>query len=180
MTDDPRDRPTRVLRGPVVPGAPAPPVAAGPVGVDPDWAIGAEDRLRTLQGLLALASILALAALGVAIWALVDDDDSARQGASQGRVAALTERVERLEARPDRPAEPSAAGQVSAADLDALEDDVAELKSQVAKGGGEGDQSGDGAPANSVSALSTRVDELTSQVDALRSQGPSDGTGTTP
>jgi hypothetical protein len=99
MSDEPRDPPTRVLRDPVVPAAAERQVVAGPVGVDPDWAVHAEDRLRTLQGLLALMSVLALAALGVAIWALVDDgdgDDPTRQGASRGRVAALTDRVERL------------------------------------------------------------------------------------
>ncbi len=180
--DDPRDQPTRILRQPVDPDAPARYVAAGPVGVDPDWADRTEDRLRSLQGLLALASVLALAALGVGIWALVDDDgdDSSREGASRARVVALSDRVERLESRADRPAPASTAGQASEADLDALEDDVAALKSQVAAGGDGGGESGDAATEQSVSALATRVDELAGQVDELRMQPPADGTATTP
>lgn len=182
MTDDPRDQPTRVGREPAGPGVPARPVLARPVRADQDWTARDDDSLRTLQGLLALVSVLALTALGVAIWALVDDGgEPAGQAASRDRVVALSDRVEQLESRADQPTDSSTEGRASQADVDALESDVATLKSQVAEAGDEGGgKSDDATAADAATALSTRVDELAAQVDGLRSQQGLDSTGTTP
>ena len=56
------------------------------------------DRLRSLRTGLLVVGVLALAALGVALWVLLDDvDDTDRRGASRERVERLEERVDRLE-----------------------------------------------------------------------------------
>ena len=189
MPADPNE-PTRVVRerAPLPPaGAPLPPprvpvagapYAAAPVGVvDPAWAARAEDRLRTLRTLLTLMSLVSVAAIGVAIWALTANDEQAgTQGASRGRVAALTDRVERLE---DRPARTTPSGdQVSASELAAVQEKVDALEAQVADGGGQGS---DAASSQSVTQLATRVDRLSADLDELRNAAAQGGgTETTP
>src|SRR5688500_16071991 len=65
---------------------------------DPAWQeiLG---RLRSLRGWLALVGVLATAALGVGLWALLsqEEEGDAQQGASQQRVQTLEDRVDKLE-----------------------------------------------------------------------------------
>jgi peptidoglycan hydrolase CwlO-like protein len=57
------------------------------------------DRLRSLTTAVAFLAVLAIAALGVAIWALLSSqDDGGTSGASVSRVRALEDRVDRLAA----------------------------------------------------------------------------------
>src|SRR4051795_13475969 len=63
------------------------------------------DRLRSLTTSVALLAVLAVAALGVAIWALLSNQDSGgTSGASVSRVAALEDRVDALAAKVDNAA----------------------------------------------------------------------------
>ena len=59
------------------------------------------DRLQSLRTAVAIVAVVALAALGVAVWALLHDngDGTRRQGVSGTRVRALENRVQRLEQR---------------------------------------------------------------------------------
>jgi hypothetical protein len=58
------------------------------------------DRLGSLRTGLVVVAVLALAALGVALWALLDDvGDADREDASRVRVERLADRVDRLESR---------------------------------------------------------------------------------
>jgi hypothetical protein len=58
------------------------------------------DRLGSLRTGLVVVAVIALAALGVALWALLDDTgDSDRQDASRVRVERLADRVDRLESQ---------------------------------------------------------------------------------
>ena len=58
------------------------------------------DRLRSLKTTVVLLAVLAVVALGVAIWALLSSQDSGEtQGASASRVSALEDQVDELERR---------------------------------------------------------------------------------
>ena len=55
------------------------------------------DRLRSLKTTVVLLAVLAVVALGVAIWALLSSQDSSEtQGASASRVTALEDQVDEL------------------------------------------------------------------------------------
>lgn len=94
---EPPDEPTRPL-------PPPHPIATERtvVRTEPEETLWAEvlDRLGSLRTGLLVIAVLAFAALGVALWALLDDvDDTDRRGASRVRVERLAERVDRLESR---------------------------------------------------------------------------------
>ena len=67
--------------------------------VEPVWAQEMRDRLRSLRTAVALLGVLAVAALGVALWSLLsqEEEGDSQRGASQERVRDLDERVEDLE-----------------------------------------------------------------------------------
>lgn len=145
--------------------------------IDPAWLARIEDGLRSLRWSVALVAIIALAALGVSIYTLIDTNDD-EQGASQGRVAALSDRVSRLEAESSDSADASTTDSLAGrlgqkADKEALQDlreEVSELKSDV-------DQAGaDGADSTALTQLNSRVDRLAQDVADLKSA--SDTTGT--
>ena len=59
------------------------------------------DRLGSVRTGLVVVAVVALAALGVALWALLDDTgDPDRGDASRVRVERLADRVDRLESQP--------------------------------------------------------------------------------
>jgi len=169
MTRDPSDRPTEPLRRQV-------PVAREAVGVsevvDPVWAERLEERVRFLQGLAALATVLALAGAGLSLYLLLRDDDD-RQGASRERVARLDARVDRLEGRVGRASDETdvsrltdqLAGKADTESVQALSDEVRQLKASVDEA-----SSGDDTSADAVVQLDERVDALAQQVEDLSSQ----------
>jgi len=64
------------------------------------------DRLRSLTTAVALLAVLAVAALGVAIWAVLSSqDDDGTSGASVSRVRALEDQVDQLAAGVDSAAQ---------------------------------------------------------------------------
>ena len=137
-----------------------------------------DDRLRNLRGLLALVAVIALAALGLSIYDVVHNSGD-RRGASQGRVAALTDRVSRLEGKTSNSADTtttsSLAGRIGQKadkqDLQKLSDELTQLRSTVTKGT-------DGSSSNSaLTQLNARVDRLAQQVATLQASG---GTSTSP
>jgi hypothetical protein len=91
----PPEEPTRPL-------PPARPIATGEavVRTEPEERLWAEvhDRLGSLRTGLIVVAVIALAALGVALWALLEDDAD-RTGASRVRVERLADRVDRLESQ---------------------------------------------------------------------------------
>ncbi len=170
MTRDPSDRPTEHLR-------PHDPVAREAVvtreAVDPLWVERLEDQVRSLKGLVALATLLALAGIGLSLYLLLREDDGDRVGASRERVARLDNRVERLEARVGRASDEtdvSRLGDQLAAKADtqsvqALSDDVQQLQASV-----DEVSSGDAPSADAVVQLDERVDALAQQVEDLSTQ----------
>ena len=119
---------------------------------DTAWYLEIRDRVRSLTRALVVVAVLTVAALGIALWALLADEDDDRR-AQPGAVRALEERLDELEAEVDRA--PSRV-QVSIRDeqqsiderLDGLEQDTSDAIEDVRQ---------------DVEELRERVDELEQQ-----------------
>lgn len=125
------------------------------------------DRIRSLSTALALTAVLAAAALGVALYALLadDDDETGRRGASPARVAALDDRVDELEDR--------VADRATRNALDRLEQRQERLEGRVeqaAESGGDTE-----ALQQSIEQLDADVQALEQRVDDLAAQQQQDG-----
>jgi uncharacterized protein HemX len=124
------------------------------------------DRLRSLTTSVALLAVLAVAALGVAIWALLSSQDSGgTQGASVSRVSALENRVDDLAAKVNNAATKD--------DLQQLNRREAELAGKVDALDKQATQTADDLDTvtNDVDTLKQDVDDLKTRVDALEQGG---------
>lgn len=172
MPDLPEDRPTEPLR-------PRQPVAAEPVAarevaaVDPGWMARIEDQIRSLKSMMALVGVLALAALGLALYDLLRDDDGGdREGASRERVAQIDERVDRLEGRAGgAPKESDVTrvqegleGKAEQSDVEDLGAQIEELRAAVEAG------DSDDSTTQDLATLSEQVEQLAAEVEELRSE----------
>ncbi len=158
-------------------GGPRRPVDPGGVPVAPDdpggpaWPERVEDQIRNLKQLLAVVGVLALIAVGVALWALLGEDEDSGS-ASAERVARLDDRVDQLEKEVGDTSEESDVNRLekeleNKADQDELEkvrDEVEQLSEDV-----RGSESGDDT-AQTVDQLDQRMDELEQQVKDLQDQ----------
>ena len=160
----PPDRPTEPLR-PLPPRQPVVDERVAP-GVDPNAVLlRIEDSLASLRTGLMIVGVIAVAALGVAIYALMQDDDGgtdSRSGlASDSRVSRLDDRIDRL-SRQVQDARSGAADAGDAAELggrvDALEKTVRTLADRPA--------AGDATQA--VQELSDRIDDVAADVEQLK------------
>ena len=119
---------------------------------DAAWYLEIRDRVRSLTRALVVVAVLTVAALGIALWALLADEDDDRR-AQPGAVRVLEERLDELEAEVERA--PSRV-QVSIRDeqrsiderLDGLEQDTSDAIEDVRQ---------------DVEELRERVDELEQQ-----------------
>lgn len=117
-----------------------------------------EDSIASLRTGLMIVGVIAVAALGVAIYALLGD--STQSGAaSDGRVAQLEDRVDRLGQQPENPA--AGAG---GSDLAALGERVAALERTVKT---LADRPSTDA-TQAIEQLSGRIDELSRDVEQLK------------
>jgi len=169
MTRDPNERPTEHLQ-------PHAPVAREAVVtrevVDPLWVERLEDQVRSLKGLVSLATLLALAGVGLSLYLLLRDDGD-RRDASRERVARLDSRVDRLAGRVGSASEEtdvSRLGDQLAAKADtqsvkALSEEIQQLQASL-----EEVNSADDPSADAVVQLDERVDALAQQVEDLSSQ----------
>jgi uncharacterized protein HemX len=120
------------------------------------------DRLRSLTTAVALLAVLAVAALGVAIWALLSSQDSGdTQGVSVSRVSALEKQVDDLEAEVNNAASKDDLQQLSKREqeLAGKVDDLDETASQTAD-----DLD---TVSKDVDTLRQAVEDLQQRVDAL-------------
>jgi peptidoglycan hydrolase CwlO-like protein len=124
------------------------------------------DRLRSLSTSVALLAVLAVAALGVAIWALLSSQDNGgTRGASVSRVAALENRVDALAADVNNAA--------SKDDLQQLSKRQQELAGKVDALDKQATQTAAGLDTvtNDVDTLKQDVADLQQRVDALEASG---------
>ena len=167
----PPDRPTEPLR-PNPPPAPAPrqPVAYEAYEVAPPPAVDVtavlarlEDAISSVRTGLMFVGVIAVAALGVAIYALMKDDDTSSRagGATSARVATLEDRVDRL----SRQVQSARASANNSDDTEAIADRVDALERTV-KTLADRPQPGDATQA--VRELSDRIDDLAADVEQLK------------
>ena len=135
-----------------------------------------EDALRSLRTAVVLLGLLAVAALGVAIYALVKSQEADRGSASSGRVATLDDRVDKLSRDPQRTRE-STRGTADASDLNQVSNrlsdkassaDVRDLERTVAKLQTQVDSSDDAGAA--LDQVDRRLDDLSREVRALQAE----------
>lgn len=159
----PPDRPTEPLRpAQRQPAAYAPAPAVDVTAV----LVRLEDAVNSVRTGLMIVGVIAVAALGVAVYALLQSDDgtsSTAGGASSARVSELDDRVDRL-SRQVQDAR-SAAGDAGGDDASALTDRVAALERTV-KTLADRPQPGDATAA--VKELSDRIDDVASDVEQLK------------
>ena len=120
------------------------------------------DRLRSLTTAVVMLAVLAVAALGIAIWALLDGQDSDEpKAASASQVSALEHQVNDLEA--------DVKNSASKNDLQQLSKREQELAAKVDELDTQTTQTADGVSTVSkdVDTLQQDVEDLQGRVDAL-------------
>ena len=173
------DEPTRRLP-PTEPRRAVPdgrPVVAGEP--EPAWAVAILERLRSLRTAVALVGVLAVAAFGVGLWALLsgEADDDGQRRASAARVAELEDRVDALESDVRDAASGDALVPVRDQQRE-LEQRLATLEEQAGDSDALTDVQEDVAQlADSVEQLSQAMEQLEQRVEELEQQP---GAGTAP
>jgi hypothetical protein len=164
-TTPPPDRPTERIQ-PVAPPPPPRPVYEERVvtpAVDPNVVLlRLEDAIGSLRTGLTIVGIIAVAALGVAIYGLMKDDGStgSRSGlASDERVSQLDDRIDRLsrQVQSVRAGGGAASTAADEARVAALERTVKELASRPSTD-----------PQQAIDELSSRLDAVGKDVEALK------------
>jgi polyhydroxyalkanoate synthesis regulator phasin len=167
-TPPPPEPPTRRLEPTAAP--PPPPVyepGVAPVGADPNLLfVRLEDSISSLRTALMFVGILAVLAIGIAIYALTRDDTPAgTSGAvTSQQVTQLNDRVDRLSRQLQQLRADVRGTSALASRVDALARSVSTLRSQAGSGAAATDQT------QAIQALNKRVDDLARQVQTL-SQG---------
>lgn len=125
-----------------------------------------EDSLQSLRTGLMIVGVIAVAALGVAIYALMKDDGgstAASSGAaSDARVSQIDDRVDRL----SRQVQDLRSGGGGGDEAAALGDRVAALEKTVKE---LADRPAPGDATQAVQELSDRIDDVTADVEQLKS-----------
>lgn len=164
----PPDRPTQRLQ-------PQPPpvdyeqrvVERGVAAPATDWSVvfaRLQDSISSLRTGLVLIGILSALALGLALYALLGDDNGGgRRGASSERVSRLDDRVDRLSRQVQGLRAGDSATSALADRVDRLSRSVTALRSQAAKGAAAAPDS-----TQAIDQLGQRVDDLSRQLQDLR------------
>ncbi len=182
-TPPPPDRPTeplgRARPAPVVDERVAAPqprvveerVAAPPV--DPNAILlRLEATIDALRTWIVVVGVLALVALGVALYAAIDDDTARGGGSTSGlasdeRVSQIDDRVDRL----SRQIQALRADSSGGGDSAALANRIGELESTVKSLPSSGGSAASGTQ-DAIDELSSRIDDLASDVEALKQAQP--------
>jgi predicted RNase H-like nuclease (RuvC/YqgF family) len=145
------------------------------------WREEIVDRLNSLRAAVVLLGILAVAALGIALWALLtqEEESDARRGASVEQVRDLEERVEELEQDVERAPSRDALTELSEA-VESLDERVGAVEDRVERQGaseqaiedlqGDVQQIGD-----AVEQLGETIEQLDQRLDAVEQQQEQQG-----
>jgi polyhydroxyalkanoate synthesis regulator phasin len=163
-TTPPPDRPTERLQ-------PTPPPPQYERAVEPRAPMAAdatllitrlEDAISSLRTWLVLVAVLAVAAVGLGLYAVLRNDNGTTRGsASADRVARLNDRVDRLSRQVRQLRSASSGTSALSRRVDALSRQIAALRSQGANGSSPTD------PTQAIQDLNKRVDDLSRQVQQL-------------
>lgn len=163
---DPPEEPTRPL--PRTTPAPARPIDERAVAVPVEDPYRTElllDRLRSLRTALVIIGVIAVGALGVALYAVLtkEEESDTQAGASRQQVANLTDRVDALES--------DVKDRATKDDVNQVADDVQALSNRVdklAKQTQSADSSGtDKQARSSIDQLNTNVQTLSQNIKDL-------------
>lgn len=140
------------------------------------WREEVLDRLNSLRNAMVLLGLVAVAALGIALWALLtqEEEGDARRGASVERVSDLEERVDELEQDVERASSRDAVSQLSE-NVEALDERVGALEERV-EGSGASEQAVEDLQGDvqqvgdAVEQLGDAVEQLDQRVAALEQQ----------
>jgi outer membrane murein-binding lipoprotein Lpp len=123
-----------------------------------------EDSIASLRTGLVFVGVLAVLALGLAIYALTQDDGSPARSSSGGvssqRVSQLDDRIDRLSRQVQQARADARAARDVGTRVDDLARTVGQLRSQATDGGGAD-------ATQAITDLDTRLDKLEQQVQAL-------------
>ena len=161
------DEPTRRLPPTERPDAPSPRTHEREVVVTADdeliWRQELVERLSSLRTAVVLLGILAVAALGIALWALLtqEEESDARRGASADQVRDLEERVDELEQDIEQAAARGELSQLSET-VESLDERVGAVEDRVERAGADG-----GASEQAVEDLQGDVQQLGDTVEQL-------------
>ena len=139
---------------------------------DPAWVQEILDRLRSLRTTVTLVGVLALAALGVGLWALLsqEEEGDARQGASRERVQTLEDRVDELESETEDAASQNAVEGLRDQQQE-LEQRVRAVEEQSSDGGGVEDVQADVQQlSDAVEQIGQAIEQLNQRVGDLEQQ----------
>ena len=137
------------------------------------------DELRSLKTATAIIGVVAILALGAALWALLDNGDQGgdARGASSERVSDLEERVDRLENEVD-----NAPSEKAVSELRQEQEDLSRRVDRLSQRAG--DTSGDDQTRQAIEELNQTVEQLDRRVDdverAQQEQQQSGGASTSP
>jgi hypothetical protein len=128
-----------------------------------------EDAIQSLRTGLVIVGVIAVAALGVAIYALMKDDDGgtgSRSGlATDSRVSQIDDRVDRI----SRQVQDLRSGGGNDDEAAALGDRVEALENTVKE---LADRPAAGDATQAVQELSDRIDDVSADVEQLKSAQP--------
>jgi hypothetical protein len=127
------------------------------------------DRLGSVRTGLVVVAVLALAALGVALWALLGDVGDPGRGASRVRVERLADRVDRLESQAGEAASEGGVAAIRRGQR-ALQRRVQALEATLEESRAAGQDVEETAAA--VEALQDSVEALEQRVEVLEQQQP--------
>ena len=136
------------------------------------WREEVVDRLNSLRAAVVLLGILAVAALGVALWALLtqEEESDARRGASAAEVRSLEQRVEDLEQDLDGAASRDEVSQLSDT-VEALDERVTTVEDRVeAQGDRASSEQAVEDLQGDVQQLADAVEQLDQRVDEVEEQ----------
>jgi polyhydroxyalkanoate synthesis regulator phasin len=150
---------------PARPRQPSAPAPGQPVVEDPlvrTWEEELADRISSLRNWVALLGVLAVVALGVAVYALIkaeeEDTDGTRARVSQNEFNNLRSRVNDLEEN-----------STSDTSVSQLKSDVSDLSDEVDKLS-SANSDADAVSGADFQTLKTQVDQLSQQVEDLQAQ----------
>jgi DNA repair exonuclease SbcCD ATPase subunit len=139
------------------------------------WREEIADRLSSLRTAVVLLGILAVAALGIALWALLrqEEESDVRRGASADEVRDLEQRVEGLEREIERAPTRDALSQLSET-VESLDERVGAVEDRVASEQAVEDLQGDVEQlGDAVEQLGDAIEQLDRRLSAVEQQGGS-------
>lgn len=125
------------------------------------------DRLGSLRAGLAMVAVVAVAALGVALWALLAGEGDDREGASPVRVERLEDRLDAVEADVERAASQSGLAGIRD-NQQALQGRVRALEQAV--GNAQATREAVDGLSENVETLQQGIEQLDQRIDALDQQ----------